>query len=71
MSKTALTALLIVAGVVIVALVGMMTMGGGMMGGMMGGPGGMMTCPMWVFGWIIGIGLIALIIFAVVRLAKK
>jgi hypothetical protein len=49
MSRTALTLLLTVAGVVIIALVGMMTMGGGMMGGMMGGmggPGGMMRCPM-------------------------
>lgn len=41
MSKTALTVLLVIAGVVIIAFIGMMTVGGGMMGGM----GGMM-CPM-------------------------
>lgn len=45
-SRTALTVLLIVAGVVIIALIGMMTMNGGMMGGMMGGSGGMLMCPM-------------------------
>lgn len=42
MSRTALTALLIVAGVVIISFIGTMTAGGWMMGGM----GGMMMCPM-------------------------
>ena len=66
MSRTTLTILLVGAGVVIVALLIMLSMGGGMMGGM----GGMMY-PMCVFAWIVGIGLIAVIIFALVRLTHK
>lgn len=64
----------VIGGLAVLAVLGMWLMHGmmmgGLMGGMMGGMGGMM-CPMCVFGWIIGIGLIALLIFALVRLTHK
>ena len=45
MSRTTLTVLSVIVGAFIIALIAMLTVGGGMMGGMMRGMGGMMTCP--------------------------